>query len=142
MSKVAYRVVIKLLSNEWLAPAAIKQRLDGVYGEASPSYSAVNEWAKQFRLGRESVEDEPRDGRPLEVVAEENMGDRLRIDAQVAEWVEDQRAGPDEAGVGDDEYLSWHNVPAVSGFGRRSATWSGREAALRCARPRVHQERP
>ena len=73
MSKVEYCAVIKFLSKEGLAPAAIKQRLDGVYGEASPSYSTVKEWAKQFRLGRECVEDEPREGRPVEVVTEENI---------------------------------------------------------------------
>ena len=73
MSKVEYRVVIKFLSKEGLAPAAIKQRLDGVYGEASPTYSTVKEWVKQFRLGRECVEDEPCEGRPVEVVTEENI---------------------------------------------------------------------
>ena len=36
-------------------------------------YSTVKEWAKQFRLGRESVEDEPREDRPMEVVTEENI---------------------------------------------------------------------
>ena len=73
MSKVEYRAVIKFLTKEGLAPAAIKQSLDGVYGEVSPSYSTVKEWAKQFRLGRESVEDELRQGRPVEVVTEENI---------------------------------------------------------------------
>jgi len=71
MSKVEYRAVIKFLSKEGFAPAVIKQRLDGVYVEASPSFSTVKEWAKQFRLGTESVEDEPREGRPVEVVTEE-----------------------------------------------------------------------
>ena len=51
MSKVEYRVVIKCLTKEGLAPAAIKQRLDDIYGEASPSYSTLKEWAKQFCLG-------------------------------------------------------------------------------------------
>ncbi|GFG32800.1 hypothetical protein Cfor_06313 [Coptotermes formosanus] len=73
MSKVEHRVVIKFLSKERLAPAAIKQRLDGICGEASPSYSTVKEWGKHFCLGRESVEDEPREGRPVEVVTEENI---------------------------------------------------------------------
>jgi hypothetical protein len=41
--------VIKFLSKVGLAPAAIQRRLDGVYGEASPLYSTVKEWAKQFR---------------------------------------------------------------------------------------------
>ena len=73
MSKVEYRAVIKFLSKEGLATAAIKQHLDGVYGEASPLYSTVKEWAKQFRLGRDNVEDEPREGQPMEVVTEENI---------------------------------------------------------------------
>ena len=54
-------------------PAAIKQYLDGIYGEASPSYSTVKEWAKQFCLKRENVKDKPREGRPVEVVTEENI---------------------------------------------------------------------
>jgi len=73
MSKVEYCVVIKFLSKEGLAPAAIKQRLEGIYGEASPSYSTVKEWDKQFHLGRNSVEDEPPEGSPVEVVTEENI---------------------------------------------------------------------
>jgi len=72
MSKVEYRAVIKFLSKEELAPAVMKQHLDDVYGEASLSYSTAQEWAKQFRLGTESVEDEPRKGRPVEVT-EENV---------------------------------------------------------------------
>jgi hypothetical protein len=28
----------------------------------------VKEWAKQFRLGRESIEDDPRQGRPAEAL--------------------------------------------------------------------------
>jgi len=64
MSKVQYRTVTNFLSKEGLAPAVIKQRLDGVYGEASLSYSTVKEWAKQFCLEREGVEDEPREFGP------------------------------------------------------------------------------
>ena len=73
MSKVEYRAVIKFLSKEGLAPAATKQCVDDVYDEASLSYSTVKELSKQFLLGRESVEDEPREGRPMEVVTEENI---------------------------------------------------------------------
>ena len=68
MSKIEYRAVVRFLSKEELAPAAIKQHLDGVYGEAFPSYSTVKEWAKQFHLGRESVE-----VNLVEVVTEENI---------------------------------------------------------------------
>jgi hypothetical protein len=53
--KVEYRTVIKFLSKEGFAPSAIKQYLDDIYGETS-SYSTIKEWAKQFHLGRETVE--------------------------------------------------------------------------------------
>jgi hypothetical protein len=42
-----------------------------VYGESSPSYSTVKDWAKQFHLGRESIEDDPRQGRPAEALTPE-----------------------------------------------------------------------
>jgi hypothetical protein len=67
-------VVIKIVSKEERALAAFKQRLDGVHGVASASYSTVKEWAKQFHLRRQSVEDEPREGQPMEVVTEETSG--------------------------------------------------------------------
>ena len=59
MSKVEYRAVIKFLTKEGLAPAAIKQRLDGVYGEASASYSTVKylevHTMKSYRQGKVSA---------------------------------------------------------------------------------------
>src|SRR5258705_13842770 len=73
MLKIEYRAVIKFLTKEGLTPSAIKQRLDGVYREASPSLSTVKKWAKQFRLGQESVEDAPREGRPVAVLTAENV---------------------------------------------------------------------
>ncbi|XP_064483020.1 protein GVQW3-like [Ornithodoros turicata] len=73
MEKIEYRAVTKFLPKEGLSPKEIKARLDNVYREASPSYTTVKDWAKQFRLGRESIEDYPRDGRPVEVVTQENL---------------------------------------------------------------------
>jgi hypothetical protein len=37
MFKIEYRAVIKFLTKEGESPAEIKQRLDAVYGESSPS---------------------------------------------------------------------------------------------------------
>jgi hypothetical protein len=37
---------IQCLCNEVLGAAAIERCLDGIYGEASPSYSTVKDWAK------------------------------------------------------------------------------------------------
>ncbi|XP_063387674.1 histone-lysine N-methyltransferase SETMAR-like [Cydia fagiglandana] len=73
MSKIEYRSVIKFLFKEGLSPTQIKDRLDGVYGESSPSYSTVKNWVNEFRFGRETVEDLGHDGRPVEVLTPENI---------------------------------------------------------------------
>jgi transposase len=73
MFKIEYRAVIKFLTKEGKSPAEIKQRLDAVYGGSSPSYSTVKEWAKQFRLGRESTEGDCRQGRPAEALTPETI---------------------------------------------------------------------
>jgi transposase len=71
MFTIGYRAFIKFLTKESKSPAEIKQRLGAVYGESSPSYSTVKEWAKQFRLRRESIEDDLRQGRPAEALTPE-----------------------------------------------------------------------
>ncbi|GBP27976.1 hypothetical protein EVAR_83607_1 [Eumeta japonica] len=40
--------------------------------ESAPSYTMVKKWARLFQQGRESCEDDPRPGRPVTVVTEEN----------------------------------------------------------------------
>ena len=42
-----------------------------VYGESASSYCKVKLWSKQFKWGRESIEDDPHTGRPVEVTSEE-----------------------------------------------------------------------
>ncbi|XP_031622603.1 protein GVQW3-like [Contarinia nasturtii] len=69
MDKIEYRAVIKFLTKESVAPKDINDRLRAVYGERAPSYATVKLWAKQFKLGRESLEDDPRSGRPIEATA-------------------------------------------------------------------------
>lgn len=73
VSKIEYRAVIKFMTKEGQTPQEIKDRLDGVYGNAAPSYSTVKEWAKRFRLGYESLEDDDRPGRPADSITSENV---------------------------------------------------------------------
>lgn len=73
MSKIEYRSVIKFLFKEGLTPGQIKSRLDGVYGESSPSYATVKNWVRDFRFGRETVQDMVHDGRPVEVLTAETI---------------------------------------------------------------------
>jgi transposase len=73
MFKIKYPAVIKFLTKETKSPAEIKQRLDAAYGGSSNSYSTVKEWAIQFRLGRESNEGDPCQGRQAEALIPETI---------------------------------------------------------------------
>jgi len=42
-----------------------------VYGESAPSYYKMKFWSKQFKWRRESIEDQPHTGRPVEATSEE-----------------------------------------------------------------------
>lgn len=73
MSNIEHRAVIKFLTKEGVAPKEIKQRLDNVYTSSSPSYATVKRWAALFRMGRESLDDDERSGRPVTATTDENV---------------------------------------------------------------------
>jgi histone-lysine N-methyltransferase SETMAR len=72
MDKIEHRAIIKFLTREGNSPMEIKNRLSAVYGNSSPSYKTVKFWSKQFKGGRESIEDDPRSGRPNSAITQEN----------------------------------------------------------------------
>ncbi|XP_067122537.1 histone-lysine N-methyltransferase SETMAR-like [Centruroides vittatus] len=73
MEKTETRAVIKYLTKKGLTPSQIKADMDEVLGESAPSYTTVKKWTALFKSGRESVEDDPRSGRPSTAVTEENI---------------------------------------------------------------------
>ncbi|XP_067136330.1 protein GVQW3-like [Centruroides vittatus] len=73
MEKTETRAVIKYLTKKGLTPFQIKADMDEVLGESAPSYTTVKKWTALFKSGRESVEDDPRSGRPSTAVTEENI---------------------------------------------------------------------
>ena len=42
-----------------------------LYGDSSPKYSTVATWSVEFKRGRDSLEDDPRPGRPADVISQE-----------------------------------------------------------------------
>jgi transposase len=42
-------------------------------GPDTPSYTTVRRWAQHFREGREDISDDPRSGRPISVLTDENI---------------------------------------------------------------------
>lgn len=71
MDKLEYRAVIKFLTKEGKGPTEINERLHAVYGADAPSFSTVKFWARQFKSGRESLNDDPRSGRPVEATGDD-----------------------------------------------------------------------
>ncbi len=78
-SKFKHRAVIEFLTKEGVSPQNIHERLVKVYSDQSPSYPTVARWAAEFKRGRDSIEDDPRSGRPVEVMTDEvcNAVDKL-----------------------------------------------------------------
>ena len=58
MEKEQYRSVIRVLFLEGKSRSGIKERLDAVYGDSSPSMTTVKNWFNEFQRGRTSVFDE------------------------------------------------------------------------------------
>ena len=54
-------------------PKTIYEELATALGSKAPSYPTVAEWAKRFREGREDVNDDPRSGRPVSELTDENI---------------------------------------------------------------------
>jgi len=64
MDKIQYRAVIKLFAKEDLVPTEIHSKFIKVYGDSSASFATIKKWAAEFKSGRTSLEDDPREGRP------------------------------------------------------------------------------
>ncbi|CAF1405191.1 unnamed protein product, partial [Rotaria sp. Silwood1] len=54
-------------------PKTIHEELVAALGPNAPSYTTVTGWAKRFREGREEINDDPRFGRPVSKLTDENI---------------------------------------------------------------------
>ena len=60
--------------------------MKAVHGNVSPSYYQVKFWSKQFKWGRESIEEDSRSGRPVEASSKgmcEKLEDMILQDRRV-----------------------------------------------------------
>ena len=71
MENIKHRAVIEFLTEEDQRPKDIHERMVRIYGDTAPSYTTVKKWSAEFRRGRQSLEDDPRSGRPAEVTTDE-----------------------------------------------------------------------
>ena len=72
-SAVSQRIIIKFLTAERVSPSEIFSRLQAQFGRQCLSQARVYSWAKEFREGREQVENQPHPRRPRTSITPENV---------------------------------------------------------------------
>ena len=67
------RVYCKIRAKLGFPPTEIHADLQKVYGNGALKYATVCKWVRRFNDGRESIENDPRVGRPVSVLTEKNV---------------------------------------------------------------------
>ena len=73
MDKLCLRSYIKTRWLLGLTATQIHDELTAAYGQGVVSYSTVAHWIDRFSSGRESLDDDPRNGRPLSIITQQNI---------------------------------------------------------------------
>jgi transposase len=71
MDKIECRAFIKFCVKEGLTTNEIYSKSIKVCGDSYPSFSTIKKWAAEFKRGRTSLEDDPREGRPKSLTTPE-----------------------------------------------------------------------
>ena len=71
-----FRAVMKFLTKEGAKAKEIHWHMADVYGDSTLKYSTVAKWSAEFKRGWDSLKDDPRPGRPADVISQE-MIDRV-----------------------------------------------------------------
>ena len=67
------RVYCKIPAQLGFSPTEIHADLQKVYGNGALKHATVCKWERHFNDGRESIENDPRVGRPVSVLTEKNV---------------------------------------------------------------------
>ena len=73
MDKIWHRGVIRYLQKKGLTTKKIHTDMVSTLGDDVPALSTVKKWAAEFKRKRESLEKDPRSGRPSTATTQENM---------------------------------------------------------------------
>ena len=65
--------VIKYLHKKGLAAKQIHEDMDSTLGQSTPLYTMAKKCAAEFKHVQESIEDDPRSGRPSTLTTQENI---------------------------------------------------------------------
>ena len=95
MDKISERAVIQYLHKKGLTPKDIHNMV-ATLGKDAPSYVTVKRWVAEFKHGRQSLEDDPRPGKPVTVATPEMVNkvhDIVMTDRRVTERYIDSTVG-------------------------------------------------
>ena len=67
------RVYCKIRAQLGFPPTEIHADLQKVYGNGALKYATVCDWVRHFNDGRESIQNDPRVGRPVSFLMEKNV---------------------------------------------------------------------
>ncbi|GBP16977.1 Putative uncharacterized protein FLJ37770 [Eumeta japonica] len=70
IDKIVHRVVVMFLTKQGKAPHIIMQEIP-IYGDHCSKRTMIYKWHALFKPGRQSIEDGPRPGRPVETTSPE-----------------------------------------------------------------------
>ena len=73
MEKSLNRGYIVRFEHSWVPPTEIHADLQKVYGNSALKHATVCKWARRFNDGWESIENDPRVGRPVSALTEKNI---------------------------------------------------------------------
>jgi transposase len=84
---------LSIFVKEGLTPNEIHSKFINIYEDSSPSFSTIKKWASEFKHGRTSLEDDPREERPksatppeiIEQVHDMVLDDQRKKEREIAE---------------------------------------------------------
>ena len=82
MEKTDICAVIKYLHLKGMTASEIHDDMLTTLAESAPSYATVTRWIREFKRGRDSVEDDPRSGQPLIATTKDNLDLALQMAMQ------------------------------------------------------------
>ncbi|KAI6657079.1 hypothetical protein LOD99_15865 [Oopsacas minuta] len=71
--KIEQRAYVKIRTLLKISPTDVHKDLEEFYKDTALPYSTVVDWARRFREGRVSIEDEARIGRPVSSASDKNI---------------------------------------------------------------------
>ncbi|XP_026314672.1 histone-lysine N-methyltransferase SETMAR-like [Hyposmocoma kahamanoa] len=137
MDKIEHRAVIKYLYLKGLTPKAIHEDMSATLGESAPSYATIKNWVAEFKRGRETIQDEPRSGRPSTASTDENK-------EKICDLIlSDRRLTVEEIAktIGISSERTHHIITADLGFSKVSARWVPRLLSVEQKRNRLTTSR-